>query len=477
MLSATRAQICQLTPPAGGLSLLPTADGLVVTPTADTRQIIVDGQSGINAYGLTSPSNILTLRDLRNLTPFVVGPDPTDSEFQTVAAAVAAATAPGSAGAVIIIKDNPNGYVNEVFDVSVGDVTLVGTSTALSTLVNPTITLSATGTVTFQNLTLSGGTVTVGATSTGSIVSSVLTGGVVVTSTGNLQLLNSLAPSSTINLLSGSQNSITDSQLQNLTVQGIAGELIIRNSSFVNAADLTFTDLPAGIPTIILNSSINLGTLTLTSPVSPASILILAATSLRGGTVTVGPQTGFFLNNAGTQGTRFAPFPRFSIVQIVQTSMAIDRPLRFQGQSSDFQTMRWCNVSNSSTGPADFAPQNALISVESSAPGVYRAYLRTDHLSLDAGASNPGGQSCSVINLDTGDIVLYSATMISLALQYALDGGGAGGTIVRPSTTDNLGAFHGTNLIQGTAAVAAGVTVTDSNPWTATIGTVTWNLA
>jgi len=161
----------------------------------------------------------------------------------------------------------------------------------------------------------------------------------------------------------------------------------------------------------------------------------------------------------------------------VQTSMAIDRPLRFQGQSSDFQTMRWCNVSNSSTGPADFAPQNALISVESSAPGVYRAYLRTDHLSLDAGASNPGGQSCSVINLDTGDIVLYSATMISLALQYALDGGGAGGTIVRPSTTDNLGAFHGTNLIQGTAAVAAGVTVTDSNPWTATIGTVTWNLA
>lgn len=478
ILAATKANVCELIPaPPGTLSLLPTADGLVVTPASATQRIVVDGQSGINAYGLTSPSNTLTIRDLRNLTPFVVGPNPLDSEFQSVAAAVAAATAPGSSGGVVIIKDNPAGYVNETFTVPVGNVTFLGTSTSLSQLINPAIALTGTGSIVFDKVTLTGGSVTVSPSTVAVFSQAVMTGGIVIASTGSVQLFNSSAPLSTINLTGGSQHAIQNSRLQNLSISAPTSSVVISGSTFVNGANLTFTDLPAGQPLFIFYSNLALGTLTLTSPVSANSTLIIAASSLIGGTVAIGPQTGLFINSSGSQTTRYNPFPRFSTVQCEHVSFSLDRPLRFQGSATDFQTLKWCNLSNSSTGPTDFAPQNALISVESSAPTSYRAYLRTNHASIDAGASNPGGQTASVLNLDTGDVVLYSANMISFAGLYALDGGGAGGTVVRPSTTDNLGAFHGTNLIQGSNAVAAGVVVTDANPWTATIGSNTWNTA
>jgi hypothetical protein len=444
------------------LRFIPDGDLLPVTPTT-TGDVQVDGQSGIVSYGLTTPSNTLTIRDLRNLSPYVVGPDPTDSEYQTVTAALAAANASGAPSNILLKQGT---YATEgILLAAIPQVfTAVGRLTSI--ISNSTITQTLNDSVIWENVvflntvfTLSQGislyyncrflncTILANNHSPNFFGCTTQGGSISITGANALDFQNSAFGTPMSIDASGFNIGPLSCIFSDFTYSNNITRDIFENCTFRQTA-VTLTNLQP--PCAFAQCQF----INITTTVNGPGVISFANCLFQGGQVTCvpNPALGVFFVRSSVVSTTFAPFVTGVQVQFLYSTLDIQNTIEFQGAPFvDFQTMRYCLVSNAN--PAG----GALIRINGAAAGI-----RTAHCTFDGDAG--GGVAAVLFDFVAGaSIVLYSASLICNQPEYAT----GTGTIIRPATVDSLGNPQGTNLINGPGNVDPGVTVTDAiNPWT-----------
>jgi len=437
------------------LSLLPDGDSLLVTPTT-AGQIQIVGQAGVKSYGLTTPSNVLTVRDLRNLSQYVVGPDPTDSEYQTVSSALAAADATGITSNIILKQGT---YDGETIDLVTLPQIFVGVGKNTAIIANSSITQSLNDVVVWENVIFSNSSIT-------------LTAGIT-------QFFNCIFINTTFAATNNSPNLYDCRVIGGLSVTGgnsldiqrttFNGAVVIDSSSFnvgpLNCIFSEFTLTNGLSATIVENCSFRQNSLTVTNMSSCAfsncsfSNITTTITGpgrcsfnnclfLLGTLITLpAPAVSVYFTNVTFVSYVFTPAAAGVNIQFLYCVIEMAATMEFQGLFADAQTMRFCTVNNAISGGG--------VMVRVSGAG---ARLRTNHCSFD-GAS--GGSNSTIFEFVSGaEIVLYSATIICNQPEYAI----GTGTIIRPVTTDNLGNAQGTNLMSGASVAAVTVTLTDATP-------------
>jgi hypothetical protein len=442
------------------LSLLPDADSLVITPN-NGGQIQINGQAGVKSYGLTAPSNTLTLRDLRNLSQYVVGPDSTDSEYQSVSGALSAADTAGVTSNILIKQGT---YDSETIDLVNRPQVFVGVGKNTAIIQNSVITQSLNDVVIWENVVFSNSSIT-------------LTAGIT-------QFFNCIFINTTFSATNNSPNLYDCRVLGGLSVTGgnaldfqrtsFGGAVVVSNSSFVvgplNCIFSEFTINNGLAPTIVENCTFRQTSLTVTSMPScafsncsfanitttitgPGTCSFNNCLFLLGNLITVpSPTVSVYFTNVTFVSYVFTPSAVGVNIQFLYCVIEMAATMEFQGLFADAQTLRFCTVNNAIPGGGTMIRVNGA-----------GAYLRTNHCSFDG---NSGGSSSIIFDFVGGaELVLYTATIICSQPQYAT----GTGTIIRPVTTDNLGNPQGTNLMNGAAVAAGTVTTTDTVP--------TWSFA
>jgi len=439
------------TPPV--LSLLPDGDGLVVNATT-AGQIQINGQAGIRSYGLTNPSNILTMRDLRNLSEYVVGPNPIDSEYQTVSSALAAADATGVTSNILLKRGT---YDGETIDVATFPqvFTAVGKNTAF--IVNSSITQSLNDTVVWENVVFSNSSINL--------------------TTGITQFFNCLFLNTTFIANGNSPNlydcrfiggiSVTGGNALEFQGTSFDGAVVVDSSSFnvgpLNCLFSEFTFSNGIAPTVFEGCTFRNNVMTVTN-VPSCAFTNCSFVSI--GTTVIGPGTTTFNNcliNAGTfacipspnlliiglhssfLGVTFSPFVTGVICQFFNCFFNLTSTIEFQGIFTDFQTARFCSFNNSIAGGG------IMVRVSGAT-----AYLRTNNCTFDGDAGGPGN---IIFDLVAGaTLVLFVSTLACSSANYVT----GSGTIIRPSTGANTLDVRGTNLMQGNSVAAGGITITNT---------------
>lgn len=456
---------------SSSIALIPDGDNLRVTPSTTNNEIFVDGQSGVVSFGLTTPSNTLTIRDLRNLSPFVCGNDPTSSEYQTVTSALAAADASGTTGNIILQQAQFNGETITAtipqLITGVGSVTSVISNSTINIPINNlfffenVIFVSTTFNITngsianFTRCRLLGCTVTA-TNSSVEFFDTAVQGGTVAVTGGNANQFNHSTFGAPVTLTGSSTiNGPTDCIFSEITITNPLSAFVCSNCTFRNNF-ATFNGLPAATPTLFNNCTFdNIAV----SFGGGAGVTSIVNSSFQFGSFAVG--VGAFVRCAYCaffQST-LTPFVQGVGVQFIYCEIAAAQTIVFEGIPTDFQTLRFCTVSN-------FLANAALPMIQINGAN---AFLRTNHCSFD-GDSSLGFGSSVIFDFTAGaHILLYSASLICGAANYAT----GVGTIIRPVTQDSLGNPQGTNIIQGLATSA--VTMTDTVPtWTYVAGFATF---
>jgi len=449
--------VSPVAPVGSTIALIATGDSLPVTETAG--QIQITGQAGLRSYGLTSPSSTLTLRDLRNLSQYVVGPDATDSEYQTISSAVTAAVTRSN----ILVKQGS--YDNEVIDfASVPQVlSAVGKNTAF--LSNATITQSLNDVVIWQNM--------------------VFVDSVFNLTQGTMQFFNCVFENTTLTSNGNSPN-FFDCQVVGGSVNITGGlaldfqrtefgtSLTISNSLFNNGpsscvfADITMNQVTSNFTFFVEfeNCTFRLfgvlpNIMAATSSQCSFANCNFAITNIvysgpfeasfdgcrfRSTTVQFIPNMNVTVVNCSFVDCTFSPFPTGLNIQISQSRIRTVNTLIFEGVENDFQTISFCNVTIST-------PAQPLFRIGTL--GV--AVLLRSYNCVFENDTFPVGTIFEFV--DNAQLVLNNASIICPATNYAT----GIGTIIRPAN----GATQGTNFMRGPGNVAAGVTLTNAvAPWT-----------
>jgi len=446
---------------SSSLEIIPDGDTLAVTPNAN-RQILFDGQSGLVGFGLTTPSNTLTVRDLRNLSPFVVGNDPISSEYQSVASALTAANASATPQNILLQAGT---YTGENITITQPQViTAVGKLTSLvssSTItvninnsflfenvvfVNTTFNLGSTAIVIFNNCRILGCTMT-GTGSSVKFLDCVTTqGGSINLNGGNvIEMNNSVfeTPMTVQNasIINGPMNCL----FSNITMTSPLSPLVFSNCTFRD--NFATFDSFSNLPNLFLNCLFETITLTF----STAGLYVLNNCAMNG--VTMGTTTGIqcYFTQSLFVNTTFSPFVLGAIIQFTKCDINVTQSLIFQGAAINFQTLRYCNLYNQLTNLT-----NPMVIIDGAT-----ARLRTSHCNFDG--DSPSGVGSVLFNfLNGAQLILFSANLICNQTNYAT----GTGTLIRPATTNydsgtGTTSIQGTNLMQGPGGVLGTVTISD----------------
>lgn len=455
---------------SSALSIIPDGDSLRVTPNTQS-EIFVDGQSGIVSFGLTTPSNTLTVRDLRNLSPFVCGNDPTSSEYQTVTSALAAADASGTTGNILLQQAQ---FTNETITATIPQV-ITGVGSVTSVITNSTINIPINNLFFIENVIFVGSTFNVTNGSVLNFTRCRLLGCTVTATNSSVEFFDSTVQGGTVTITGGNANQFnhsnfgapvtltgsttingpTDCIFSEITITNPLSAFVCSNCTFRNNF-ATFNNLQTASPTLFNNCTFdNIAV----SFGGGAGVVSIVNSSFQLGSFAV--TAGVFVRCAFCAffQTILTPFLQGTGIQFIYCEIAPTQTIVFEGIPTDFQTLRFCTISNFLGNPA-----TPLIQIN----GV-NAFLRTNHCSFDGDSSLGLGPSV-IFDLTGGaHILLYSASLICGGAVYAT----GVGTIIRPATQDSLGNAQGTNIIQGVAVSA--VTMTDTVPtWTYVAGFATF---
>lgn len=454
----------------GDVNLLPSGDSLIVTPDLVQTQIRVNGESGIQCYGLTVPSNTLTLRDLRNLSPFVIGTNPATSEYQLISAAVNAASTLANPQN-ILIQDGV--YFADNISITANAPVLTGVGFGTNLLQTCIITIDGTAlggnTVYFTNLSLDTCTVTVinGAVvvfencrlencttivtnSTLDLRKTVLQNGALTVTGGIMFIANSSLLLAAVCTTVTFSDNIDSSSFSNLTVINSPARFVFSNCQFIGTLSFTLAVVPITQIPVIKDSLFE----NVTTTIQGSSVLSIIGCTSDTQTLTVIAPAFYNSEHSSFINATFGTFTSTS-VKFKYCSIGLLAPMVFATQLLEGAELVGCNVfSMSNSGPL-----TSLIQVNGSGAG---ASLTTHHCSFN-GFSAVDSSTSPIFNLiNANDIlVLYSAFMSCVGVAYA----GGTGTIVRPVTSDGVNPVQGTNILNGLPA-AGTIVLTNAYPWT-----------
>lgn len=455
-----------LPPPNPPLFLVPQS-GFDVTPDS-VGNIEIAGDSGIVTDGTTS--NILTIRDVRNLSQFVVGPNSDQAQYQTVSSALTDANATFQAQNILIQAGN---YVGEVWPVVLSQ-TFQGVGEGTVGFFGFTITLTATAVVIFENITFNGSSITVGNGCTVIFKKCVFIGpGNLATNNASIQFYNTICqPGFTVNIGIRTIPFLTtdfpmifqDSTFDFFTMNGnkITN---IDNCTFNNISIISLPTNAPNIPNVIKNSRFS-GTVSLSgSTPTIDNPLIVTGCTFEGSTVSLSISGGaagnyiiddciFMGNNTGIpgftlasgtlqvdyctfSGVYFATFVAGTTVQFTHCNFSLVNPLEFRGVSINNQSISHCKISQRGS-----VISNPIIV---SANG----FLRASYLTVSV--ENAG---VPLFDIQAGSqmVLLYSNLRCANVNYLSVAGTG---TLMRP-----LFGATGSNLLEGPGGIG-GATVTD----------------
>lgn len=444
------------------LQIIPDGDSLAVSPNTN-QAILFDGQSGIVGFGLTSPSNTLTVRDLRNLSPFVVGIDPTSSEYQSVSAAITAANASATPQNILLqagfyTGENITLTQPQVVTAAGKNTSVINTSTITFNLnnsfffenvvfLNTTFNLGSTAIVVFYNCRFLGCTMT-GTGASVQFFECVTQGGSINLNGGNTIEMNNSVFGTPITIQNASiLNGPVNCIFSEVVIDAPLSQLVFTNCTFRNNF-ATFTNFLPNVPSVFNNCIFETITLTF----SNSGLYILTSCFVIGVTFTTTTGINLYSTQSIFSNTTFTPFLVGAIIQFVKCELNLVQPLVFQGVAQDFQTLRFCSVNNNLTNTL-----NPMIIIDGAT-----ARLRTTHCSFDG--DNPTGTSSVIFEFQNGaELILFSASLICGQPNYAT----GTGTIIRPATTNydsgtGTTSIQGTNFMQGPGGISGTITVPDA---------------
>jgi len=413
----------------------------------------------------------LTIRDVRNLSPFVVGPDADQAQYQTIASAVADANATFQPQNILIQAGN---YVGEVLPVILTQ-TIQGIGANTATLFGANITISANGSVvTFENLTFNSPSFAVGNNSTVIFRNCVLIGpGNLASNNASVQFYDTVCQNGfTVNIGTKTVpflNTDFPIILENSSfgLLTISGNKITRFDN-CTVGSFSIASLPTNlpdVPNVIKNSKFN-GTISFTgsTPTIDNPLVVTNCTfegdvvslSISGGAsghytlddcIFMGTNTGLFgftlgtgifvnVNHCTFGGIYFSPFVAGTTVQFTHCNFDLVNPLEFQGVQVNNQSLAWCKITQRGS-----VISNPIVVIAN-------GFLRCSYLTVSV--ENAG---VPLFDIQAGSqMVLLYSNLKCAAANYLSAGTG---TLQRP-----LFGLVGSNLLEGPGGTG-GATVSD----------------
>ena len=466
---------------SGSLSIVTDVNSPVV-PNA-TGQLTLQGQSGIQTDG-TAP-HLVTIRDLRNLSAYVVGQDSLDSQYTTIQDAVTAADATGNSQTLIIKQGT---YT--------GSTTITNAHTFLSAspelaIVQTTFNINViSGTVLFKDINFNQSVININGTGYIVVFQNCILDGVSIGATGgaSVQFFNCRSirtytgASITIGNTTNCVMDNTDfSRIPAVTYDNVTFSAPINRCSF-NILNMINT-IPPSPPVFQFCNFIN------AIPASPGSVFLknyptsfspspqfvqflscrfddvqtnlyangyylLQNCTFVKGTFNSDPVVSaplvyitFCINTTFDRTSFPMVFQDNTLVQFIKCDIRLVDSMQFFGGVTSFQSLYWCYVSN-------YNSSSSLIQLLGS------ANLRTSHCIFDGDNLT----SVPVFHFTgAGTLELFFAEIRCGSSNYATTSGT--GKIIRPTTFSGA-IYQGTNVMYGPGGVAAGITYSPNvYPW------------